>query len=177
MFHHLHLNSINPDAAIDFYTKAFPSTSKETFAGQPALRSPNNVWVLFNKVAAPPATQPATAFWHFGWHVTDVRATLDRFVKSNTPLLPLYTGEGARTVFVSSDTYPGSGGVLGLTAAGVAAAKATGIKPAGVRGSRISGDPTMRWLNTRGTCRRSASITCTCIRTSRSARSSGIKRT
>ena len=133
-FHHLHLNSINPDAAIEFYTKAFPSTSKATFAGQPALRSPNNVWVLFNKVAAPPATQPATAFWHFGWHVTDVRATLDRFVKSNMPLLPLYTGEGARTVFVSSDTYPGSGGVLGLTAAGVAEAKAKGIKPAGGAG-------------------------------------------
>ncbi len=134
MFHHLHLNSINPDAAIEFYTKAFPSTSRGTFAGQPALRSPNNVWVLFNKVATPPATQPPTAFWHFGWHVTDVRATLDRFVKSNTPLLPLYTGEGARTVFVSSDTYPGSGGVLGLTAAGVAAAKANGIKPAGGAG-------------------------------------------
>jgi hypothetical protein len=98
------------------------------------LRSPNNVWVLFNKVATPPATQPPTAFWHFGWHVTDVRATLDRFLKSNIPLLPLYTGEGARTVFVSSDTYPGSGGVLGLTAAGVAEAKAKGITPAGGAG-------------------------------------------
>ena len=108
-FHHLHLNSINPEAAIDFYIKAFPSTSKATFAGQPALRSPNNVWVLFNKVAAPPATQPQTAFWHFGWHVTDVRATLDRYLKQNIPLLPLYTdGEGTGTVFVSSDTYPGS---------------------------------------------------------------------
>lgn len=95
-FHHLHLNSVNPEAAIEFYTKAFSSTSRGTFAGQPALKSPNNVWVLFNKVAAPPATQPQTAFWHFGWHVTDVRATLDRFLKSNIPLLPLYTGEGAR---------------------------------------------------------------------------------
>ena len=43
-FHHLHLNSVNPEAAIEFYVKAFPSTSKGTFAGQPALRSPNNVW-------------------------------------------------------------------------------------------------------------------------------------
>ena len=31
-----------------------------------------------------------TAFWHFGWHVTDVRATLDRYLKTNIPLLPLY---------------------------------------------------------------------------------------
>jgi hypothetical protein len=81
------------------------------------LRSPNNVWVLFNRIAAPPATQPQTAFWHFGWHVTDVRATLDRYLKQNITLVPLYTGsgEGTGTVFVSSDTYPGTGGVLGLT--------------------------------------------------------------
>lgn len=130
-FHHLHLNSVNPDAAIDFYIKAFPSTSKGTFAGQPALRSPNNVWVLFNKVAAPPATQPQTAFWHFGWHVTDVRASLDRFLKQSITLVPLYTGsgEGTGTVFVSSDTYPGTGGVLGLTRTQVADAKAKGVKP------------------------------------------------
>jgi catechol 2,3-dioxygenase-like lactoylglutathione lyase family enzyme len=135
-FHHLHLNSVNPEAAIEFYVKAFPSTSKGTFAGQPALRSPNNVWVLFNKIAAPPATQPQTAFWHFGWHVTDVRATLDRYLKQNITLVPLYTGsgEGTGTVFVSSDTYPGTGGVLGLTRAQVADAKAKGVKPAGGAG-------------------------------------------
>jgi catechol 2,3-dioxygenase-like lactoylglutathione lyase family enzyme len=133
-FHHLHLNSINPDAAIDFYTKAFPSTSKGTFAGQPALRSPNNVWVLFNKVATPPATQPTTAFWHFGWHVTDERTTLARFLSQNVPLLPLYTGVGTGTVFVSSDTYPGTGGVLGLTRAQLEEAKAKGVKPAGGAG-------------------------------------------
>jgi catechol 2,3-dioxygenase-like lactoylglutathione lyase family enzyme len=135
-FHHLHLNSVNPEAAIEFYTTAFPSTSKGTFAGQPALRSPNNVWVLFNRIAAPPATQPQTAFWHFGWHVTDVRATLDRFLKQNITLVPLYTGtgEGTGTVFVSSDTYPGTGGVLGLTRAQVANAKANGVKPNGGAG-------------------------------------------
>ena len=135
-FHHLHLNSVNPDAAIEFYTKAFPSTSKATFAGQPALRSPNNVLVLFNRVGAPPATQPPTAFWHFGWHVTDVRATLERFLKQNITLVPLYTGtgEGTGTVFVSSDTYPGTGGVLGLTRAQVADAKAKGVKPNGGAG-------------------------------------------
>jgi catechol 2,3-dioxygenase-like lactoylglutathione lyase family enzyme len=136
VFHHLHLNSVNPDAAIDFYTKAFPSTSRTTFAGQPALATPNNVLVLFNRIAAPPATQPQTAFWHFGWHVTDVRAALDRFLKQNITLVPLYTGTGdaTGTVFVSSDTYPGTGGVLGLTRAQVADAKAKGVKPNGGAG-------------------------------------------
>ena len=28
-FHHLHLNSVDPDAAIDFYVRQFPSTSDD----------------------------------------------------------------------------------------------------------------------------------------------------
>jgi len=133
-FHHLHLNSVNPDAAIDFYTKAFPSTSKATFAGKPALKSPNNVWVLFNKVEAPPATEPQTAFWHFGWHVTDVHKSRDMYVQRGLPLLPLYTEEAGATVFTSADTWPGTGGVLGLTKAGIADAKAKGVQPTGGAG-------------------------------------------
>jgi catechol 2,3-dioxygenase-like lactoylglutathione lyase family enzyme len=133
-FHHLHLNSVNPEAAIAFYTKQFPSTSATTFASQPALRSPNNVLVLFAKVDAPPATQPATAFWHFGWHVTDVRKSLETYKQNGVTLLPLYTGDAGGTVFVSSDTWPGTGGVLGLTLQGIAEAKAKGVKPVGGAG-------------------------------------------
>src|SRR5215471_15827927 len=77
-FHHLHLNSTNPDAAAAWYAKEFLSTSKTTWAGLTALKSPNNVFVLFTKVDQPPATQPATAFWHFGWHVTNERQTMAR---------------------------------------------------------------------------------------------------
>ena len=31
-FHHLHLNSVDPDAAIDFYTAQFAATSRTTWA-------------------------------------------------------------------------------------------------------------------------------------------------
>lgn len=133
-FHHLHLNSVNPEAAVAFYTRHFPSTTAETVAGQPALRSPNDVLLLFNKVDHPAATQPATAFWHFGWHVTDVRERLETFKRLGATLLPLYTGDEGQTVFVSSDTWPGSGGVLGLTLEGIAEAKAKGVKPVGGAG-------------------------------------------
>ena len=75
-FHHLHLNSVDPQAALAFYTAQFPSTSKATWGGFPALKSPNNVMVLFNKVASPPTIEPQSALWHFGWHVTDVRKSL-----------------------------------------------------------------------------------------------------
>jgi catechol 2,3-dioxygenase-like lactoylglutathione lyase family enzyme len=133
-FHHLHLNSINPDAAIEFYTKQFPSTSRAAFGGQPALKSPNNVWVLFTKVDAPPSTQPHTAIWHFGWHVTDEEQTLARFKRTGTFLLPLYTTEEGGTVAISSHTWPGTGGVLGLTRPQIADARARGVKPAGGAG-------------------------------------------
>ena len=103
-FHHLHLNSLNPAAAVDFYTRQFPSTSRAAFAGQPALKSPTDVWVLFTKVETPPATAPQTAFWHFGWHVTDVHKSLDRFRLHAITLLPLYTEEAGGTVFTSADT-------------------------------------------------------------------------
>src|SRR5258708_10071172 len=52
-FHHIHLNSPNPDAAIDWYMRQFPSTSKGEWGGHPALRSPNNVMVLFSKTDKP----------------------------------------------------------------------------------------------------------------------------
>jgi len=134
-FHHLHLNSTNPEAAIDFYTRQFPSTSKITFAGAPALKSPNNVLVLFTKVNRQPALQPQTAIWHFGWHVTDVRKNMETYKqRPEVKLLPLYTTDEGGFVLVSSDTWPGTGGVLGLTKTQIADAKAKGVQPAGGAG-------------------------------------------
>src|SRR5439155_16055278 len=78
-FHHLHLNSTDPEAAIAFYTRQFPTTSRTTFAGAPALQSPNNVLVLFTKVSKAAALEPQTAVWEFGWHVTDVRKNVEMY--------------------------------------------------------------------------------------------------
>ena len=134
-FHHLHLNSADPDAAIGFYTRQFPTTSKSSWGGLPALKSPNNVLVLFNKVATAPLAPPLapqTAIWHFGFHVTDVRKTIETFKsRPEVKLLPLYTGDEGGSVLINSDTWPGTGGVLGLTKAQIADAKAKGVKPAG----------------------------------------------
>jgi hypothetical protein len=57
-FHHLHLNSTDPDAAIAFYVRQFPSTAKTIWGGMPALASPNNVLVLFSRVNTAPASDP-----------------------------------------------------------------------------------------------------------------------
>src|ERR1700716_3807391 len=129
-FHHLHLNSVDPDAAIDFYTQQFATTSRTTWGGFPALDSPNRVLILFTQVATPPAVSPQTALWHFGWHAVDSRASLETYRRrEGLNLLPLHTGDGERTVFISSDTWPGTGGVLGRTTAQVAEAKVSGVEP------------------------------------------------
>jgi len=133
-FHHLHLNSTNPEAAIEFYTREFPSTRKGSFGGAPALES-GKVYVLFHKVSAAPPIAPQTAIWHFGWHVVDVRKNMEMYrQRKEVKLLPLYTTDEGGSVFVSSDTWPGTGGVLGLTKAQIAEAKAKGVQPAGGAG-------------------------------------------
>jgi hypothetical protein len=129
-FHHLHLNSVDPDAAIDFYVRQFPTSAKTSWGGLPALAAPNNVLVLFTRVAAAPATAPQTAIWHFGWHVTDTRASLESYKgRPDVKLLPLYTTDDGGSVSVSSDTWPGAGGTPGLTKAQIAEARATGVQP------------------------------------------------
>jgi catechol 2,3-dioxygenase-like lactoylglutathione lyase family enzyme len=131
-FHHLHLNSVDPDAAIDWYTRQFPSCTRGEWGGFPALLSPNNVMVLFNKVDTPPVGKPQSAIWHFGWHVTDARKTLTTFdERDEVTLLPLYTSDEGGSVLISSDTWPNVGDVLGLTRTQIADARATGAKPKG----------------------------------------------
>ncbi|MBV8121449.1 MAG: hypothetical protein JO081_16090 [Alphaproteobacteria bacterium] len=131
-FHHLHLNSVDPNRAIDFYTRQFPSTAKSSWGGIAALKSPNNVLVLFDKVDTPPPTGPQSAIWHFGWHVTDARACLEAYKnRPEVELLPLYTTDEGGSVLISSDTWPSLGGVLGLTRAQIAEARAAGVQPLG----------------------------------------------
>ena len=131
-FHHLHLNSTDPDRAIAFYTQQFPSTGKASWGGFPALKSPNDVLVLFTKLDTPPPTQPQSGIWHFGWHVSDSRRCLDTYkTRAELELLPLYTSEEGGSVLISSDTWPGQGGVLGLTKTQIAEAREQGAGPAG----------------------------------------------
>src|SRR5579872_3570038 len=129
-FHHLHLNSTNPEAAIDFYTRQFPSSSKTTFADEPALKIGKS-YILFTKVSTAPALEPQTAIWHFGWHVTDARQNMARYKETGVKLLPLFTSPDGGEVFINTDSWPGTGGTLGRTRSEIAEAKAQGIKPAG----------------------------------------------
>jgi len=142
-FHHLHLNSVDPDAAIEFYTRRFPSTQRTNWGGMPALASPNDVLILFDKVAAPPPSEPQSAIWHFGWHVADSQATVAAFKQHrDVTMRPLYTTDEGGSVLISSDTWPSIGNTLGLTRAQIAEARAQNIQPTRQGGfAYMSGGP------------------------------------
>src|SRR5229473_514237 len=45
-FHHLHLNSVDPDAAIDFYVRQFPTSTKTRWASLAAYQAPPDLELL-----------------------------------------------------------------------------------------------------------------------------------
>jgi hypothetical protein len=142
-FHHLHLNSVDPDAAIGFYTRQFPTTRGGSWGGHKALLSPNDVMILFDKVDRPPPTAPQSAIWHFGWHVKDSQATVAALrERPDVEMRPLYTTNAGGSVLISSDTWPSIGSTLGLTKAQLAEAKAKGVQPTRKGGfAYMSGGP------------------------------------
>jgi catechol 2,3-dioxygenase-like lactoylglutathione lyase family enzyme len=124
VFHHLHVNSTDPDAAIAAYLKLWPATTKKTtVAGFDALEN-GRIYLLFNKVASPPPTLPQSAYRHQVWLTPDVRAYVARARANGMMPEPLYTAEDGATVDISSETFPGT-----LTKAGLAEARQKGITP------------------------------------------------
>jgi catechol 2,3-dioxygenase-like lactoylglutathione lyase family enzyme len=132
-FHHLHLNATDPDAAIGFYTRQFPSTAAGTWAGHKALLTPHNVMILFDQADAPPPVSPQSALWHFGWHVTDVRGNIETYkTRPEVSLRPLYTTDEGGFVLINSDTWPApKGKAPGLTRAQIVEAIAAKVQPPG----------------------------------------------
>lgn len=95
--HHVGLNSVDPDRAIAWYLKVWPSATRTTVAGFPAVQA--EMLVLFNKVEKPPAgawrddlhrAEPQSAFWHIGANIntTDMKA---RLATVGVTHLPLFT--------------------------------------------------------------------------------------
>ncbi len=71
--HHTHLNSLDPDAAIDWYVDVWPEGERGEIAGHPAFVA--DVPVLFTRVEEAPSGAwdfernrafPQSAFWHIG---------------------------------------------------------------------------------------------------------------
>jgi catechol 2,3-dioxygenase-like lactoylglutathione lyase family enzyme len=102
-FHHLHLNSMDPPAAIEFYSSKLES-EKRKFAGSVDAAWANHVWLLFTKVSEPPKSGITSAIWHMGWGGGDnMRDTYQKQVSSGTKFQTPITDIG--------DQCDGKGGI------------------------------------------------------------------
>jgi len=109
-FHHVHLNSVNPKAAAEYYLIPFPmSTTKTTFNGYEAVKT-GNVYLLFTKVNTPPLTElngPQSSVWHFGWNTPDSRKYNEEFHGKGLKIAQMWDAADGKLVDMSSDTLPG----------------------------------------------------------------------
>jgi catechol 2,3-dioxygenase-like lactoylglutathione lyase family enzyme len=81
-FHHLHLNTTDPAAAIKFYTSKFDCEQRQ-FLDQDAVWAQQS-WLLFNKVKTAPPWQLTSAIWHFGWGAEDMKAAYQKQIELGT---------------------------------------------------------------------------------------------
>ena len=106
--HHVHLNSVDPKAAAEYYPKAFPaSASVTTFNGLDAVKS-GNVHLLFSKVAVAPRnelTGPQTSVWHFGWNTPDSRKYNERFRAMGLEIAQMWDAADGKLADLSSARF------------------------------------------------------------------------
>ena len=50
MFHHIHINSVNPDRSLEWYSNYWPGGTTTTFAGFPAFY--DDIYLLYTQVDA-----------------------------------------------------------------------------------------------------------------------------
>ncbi len=113
-FHHVHLNVVDADRSVDFYTAAFEKTRRTRVAGWDAVQA-ENVFLLFNEVAAPAPAAWTTALWHFGWNSADVVADYRRLAALGIPFFRVPPPSGHMWAPDGNDVeiapaYAGSGG-------------------------------------------------------------------
>jgi catechol 2,3-dioxygenase-like lactoylglutathione lyase family enzyme len=82
-FHHLHLNTLDQKAAIEFYTSKFDA-EKARFAGLVDAVWTQKSWMLFTEVNQAPPWELTSAIWHFGWGAEDMKATYEKHVAAGT---------------------------------------------------------------------------------------------
>jgi catechol 2,3-dioxygenase-like lactoylglutathione lyase family enzyme len=81
-FHHLQLNTTDPQRALEFYTSRF-DCERAKFNGQDAVWAQKS-WILFNKVKQAPPHELTSTIWHFGWGAENMPAEYERQQKLGT---------------------------------------------------------------------------------------------
>ena len=89
-FHHIHLNTTDPAAAIKFYAGKF-DCEQARFAGHEDAVWAQKSWLLFTAVKQAPAAEIVSAIWHFGWGAEDMPSAYQRQLDSGTKFQTVIT--------------------------------------------------------------------------------------
>lgn len=133
--HHVGLNSVDPERAIEWYLKIWPGAERTVVAGQPAVDG-EGMLLLFNKVDRPPPgawsntlhrSVPQSAFWHIGAY-TNSTDQANRLKPLGINHLPLFTSPNDTHTVWRSGLAPYAGT---LTARQLPGATPAGPRPGG----------------------------------------------
>jgi beta-lactamase superfamily II metal-dependent hydrolase len=149
-YHHIHINSANPDKALDWYGKYWPAGKKTTVAGFPAFQG-GDLYLLYTKVARPAPgafdkklhrSVPQSAFWTFGSGVVDTVGLVDRLTKLDPKafeFLPVYSGPDDTKGVIRSALAPQGDQLLTVTQLKERAAREKNAPPAARPGNQDFG--------------------------------------
>jgi len=102
-FHHVTINSVDPQKSIQFYSRVF-GASPIKFRGVADALFVEKSFLLFNKVDKPADSTLNTGIWHIGWGGVDVKNEYEWWkrhkVDIHTPLSPL-TGPDNFYMYIS----------------------------------------------------------------------------
>lgn len=96
VLHHVGLNSVDPDAAIEWYLRLWPAATRTVVAGEAGVQG--DMLLLFHRVAEPPPggwrhdlhrSHPQSAFWHIG-AFTNTSTLPERLAGTGVRSLPLF---------------------------------------------------------------------------------------
>jgi catechol 2,3-dioxygenase-like lactoylglutathione lyase family enzyme len=134
--HHVGLNTVDAEKAIAWYLKVWPSATRTTVAGFPAVRG--DMLLVFNTVDRPPAgawrddlhrAEAQSAFWHIGANIntTDIKERLNAAGIVHLPLFVSPT-DTTKTVWRSGlAPYAGTPSAAQLATIAPAAARDGGF--------------------------------------------------
>jgi len=78
-FHHIHLNSVNPEASLNFYATRFNGQRAHLNGSVEGIWA-TRLWLLFDKVERPAPHEILSSLYHLGWGAPDGRVAYDRLV-------------------------------------------------------------------------------------------------
>lgn len=82
-WHHVHINSTDPQKSVEFYASKF-DCEKARYRDRVEAVWAQKSWLLFDKVSKAPPREIVSPIWHIGWGAEDMKSTYEKQIASGT---------------------------------------------------------------------------------------------